>query len=86
MHAQTNKHMHTYTIHIQVWHSGQHSPIGTVIDAVTAASDTQRPHVLAFSYGGTEQSFPRPSLNHLNNGFKALGVMGVSVLVSSGDR
>jgi tripeptidyl-peptidase-1 len=74
-----------------VWHSASNigtdteDPIDSIIQTMQDAPDGDRPWVLSFSYGGPERGFPDDVLAQLELGFASLGVLGVTVLVSSGD-
>jgi tripeptidyl-peptidase-1 len=60
-------------------------PFLTYLQSLSSSSSPARPDVVSISYGNYESDFSQSYIQTFNNLMLQLGVMGVSVLVASGD-
>jgi hypothetical protein len=56
-----------------------------VMQRIQALPDNEIPHVLSISYGGSELVQGDINIQHLDAQFQAMGLRGISILISSGD-
>ena len=56
-----------------------------ILNQILALPSASRPSVVSISYGSDEMSYPPVYMDAFNNAARSLGLLGVTVLSSSGD-